>query len=109
MLYFYNKSIQAGDFPECWKIAKIFAIHKGNAKNDPNNYRPISVLPIIAKVFEKIVYDQLYTYMMKNSVLTKFQSGFQSNHSTLTALWQATENWFKNIDDGYMNESFSLI
>lgn len=99
----FNRSLSNGTFPDSWKTAKVFPIYKGNAKNDPNNYRPISVLPILAKVFEKIVFDQLYLYLTENNILTKFQSGFRSNHSTLTALLQATETWFKNIDNGYMN------
>ena len=99
----FNKSLEVGTLPGSWKTAKVFPIHKGSAKNDPNNYRPISVLPIIAKVFEKIVFDQLYFYLTEYNILTKFQSGFRSNHSTLTALLQATESWFKNIDDGFMN------
>lgn len=99
----FNKSLSSGIFPDSWKTAKVFPIYKGNEKNDANNYRPISVLPILAKVFEKLVFDQLYSYLTENNILTKFQSGFRSNHSTLTALLQATENWFKNIDNGYMS------
>ena len=78
-----NRSLSLGIFPDSWKIAKVFPIHKGNAKNDPCNYRPISVLPILAKVFEKIVFNQLYSYLAVNNILTKFQSGFRSGHSTL--------------------------
>ena len=99
----FNKSLSSGIFPDSWKIAKIFPIYKGNIKNDPNNYRPISVLPILAKVFEKLVFDQIYSYLTENGILSKFQSGFRSNHSTLTALLQATEQWFKNIDNSFMN------
>ena len=99
----FNKSLDSGIFPDKWKIAKITPIHKSDAKNDPNNYRPISVLPIVAKVFEKIAFDQLYAYLTENNILTKFQSGFRANHSTLTALLSATESWFNNIDNGYLN------
>ena len=99
----FNKSIKSGIFPDKWKIAKITPIHKANAKNDPNNYRPISVLPIVAKVFEKVVFSQLYTYLTTNNLLTKLQSGFRANHSTLTALLSATENWLNSIDTGHLN------
>ena len=54
--------------------------------NNPCNYRPISVIPTVAKIFEKIVYDQLYNYLNENNLLTSCQSGFRSLHSTLTAL-----------------------
>ena len=103
LCYIFNKSLSSGIFPDNWKIAKVFPIYKGNVKNDPNNYRPISVLPIVVKVFEKLVYDQIYLYLTENYILSKFQSGFRSNHSTLTALLQSTEQWFKNIDNSFLN------
>lgn len=99
----FNKSISCGIFPDSWKNAKVFPVYKGDSKNDPNNYRPISVLPVVAKVFEKLAFDQLYSYFTQNNILSKFQSGFRSGHSTLTALLQATERWFRNIDNGFMN------
>ena len=73
------------------------------AKTDPNNYRPISVIPIVSKIFEKIIYDQLYAYLNNNNLLNNCQSGFRSLHSTLTALIEATNNWSLNIDNGLIN------
>ena len=103
LCHILNRSLTTGIFFDSWKTAKVFPIHKGSAKTDPNNYRPISVLPILTKMFEKIVFDQLYLYLTQNDILTKFQSGFRSNHSTLTALLQATEKWLKNIDNSFLN------
>ena len=68
-----------------------------------NNYRPISVISAIAKVFERIVYNQLSSYLSENNILSKYQSGFRSFHSTVTALLEATDNWAFNIDRGYVN------
>lgn len=99
----FKKSIISCIFPNSWKNAKVFPVYGGNAKNDLNNYRPISVLPVVAKVLEKLVFDQLYSYFTENYILSKFQSGFRSGHSTVTALLQATEKWFKNIDHGFIN------
>ena len=65
-----------------------------------NNYRPISVVPIIAKVFERIVYDQLYAYLTEHDIVCKHQSGFRTLHSTVTALLEATDTWAYNIDKG---------
>ena len=70
---------------------------------DLNNYRPISVLPIVSKLFEKIIYQQLYDYLDKNKLLNTYQSGFQSLHSTMTALLESTNNWSINIDNGLLN------
>ena len=73
-----------------------------------NNYRPISVISAIAKVFERIVYNQLSSYLSENNILSKYQSGFRSFHSTVTALLEATDNWAFNIDRGYVNASVFL-
>ena len=64
-----------------------------------SNYRPISVIPVVAKIFEKIVYDQLYEYLNSYNLLNTCQSGF----STLTALLEATNSWSVNIDNGLVN------
>ena len=71
--------------------------------NNPCNYRPISVIPTEAKIFEKIVYDQLYNYLNENILLTSFQSGFRSLHSTLTALIETTNNCSVKIYDRLLN------
>ena len=76
---------------------------KKGIKSDPNNYRPISVIPIISKVFERIVYNQLFHYLDDNKLLLGCQSGFRSLHSTLTALLEATNAWSVNIDNGLLN------
>ena len=76
---------------------------KKGVKSDLNNYRPISVIPVVWKVFEKIVYDQLYQYLNDNKLLSSCQLGFRSLHSTLTALLEATNSWSVNIDNGFLN------
>ena len=68
-----------------------------------NNYRPISVISAVAKIFQKAIYDQLYEYLNENSLLSNCQSGFRSLHSTLTALIEATNDWSINIDRGNLN------
>ena len=68
-----------------------------------NKHRPISVIPVIAKVFERIVYNQLYAYLTKHNVICKCQSGIRSIHSTVTALLGATDTWAYNIDRGKIN------
>ena len=66
------------------------------------------MLPVVAKVFEKIIFDQLYTYLTVSEILSSFQSGFRSGHSTVTALLQATEKWYRNIDSNYINGVFFI-
>ena len=78
-------------------------IFKKGSKSDLNNYRPISVLPIVSKLLEKIIYQHLYGYLDKNKLLNIYQSGFRSLHSTMTALIETTNNWSINIDNGFLN------
>ena len=99
----FTKSIITGIYPTEWKMARVTPVFKKGEKSDLNNYRPISVIPVVSKVFEKIVYDQLYQYLNDNQFLSSCQSGFRSLHSTLTALLEATNSWSVNIDNGFLN------
>ena len=99
----FNQSLVTGIFPSDWKMAKVSPIFKNGSKSDLNNYRPISVIPTVAKIFEKIIYDQLYQYLNENGLLNSGQSGFRSLHSTLTALLETNDNWCVNIDRGLLN------
>ena len=64
------------------------------------NYRPISILPIISKVFEKEVFQQLYHYLKVSSILSKFRSGFRPLHSTVSVLIQICDDWSDSMDKG---------
>ena len=99
----FSKSILTGIYPNDWKAAKVTPLFKKGLKSDPNNYRPISVIPVVSKVLEKIVYNQLYHYLDDDKLLLGCQSGFRSLHSTLTALLEATDAWSVNIDNGLLN------
>ena len=96
----FNTSISRGNVPSDWKIAKVFPLHKGNSKSNPNNYRAISILNSISKNYERLVSNQLCSYLSDNKLLNKYQSGFRTLHSTATALLDATNQWHFNIDSG---------
>ena len=57
-------------------------------------------VPVVSKAFEKEVFHQIYGYLTENSMLSKFQSEFRPNHSTVTALIQMCDDWLENMDDG---------
>ena len=78
-------------------------IFKNGSKSDLKNYRPIYIVPAVAKSFEKIVYDQLYHCLNENGLLNNCQSGFLSLHNTLTALWKTNDNCYVNIDIGLLD------
>jgi len=101
--FIFNCCLATGIFPDDWKLAKASPIFKQGDRSDTDNYRPISVILAIAKVFERIVYNQLSSYLSQNNILSQYQSGFRSFYSTVTALLEATDNWAFNIDRGYIN------
>ena len=72
-----NKSILSGIFPSQLKCAKVFPIFKGGVKSDPKNYRPISILPTVSKIFEKHVNKHLMNYLNKYKLIHENQSGFR--------------------------------
>ena len=82
----FNQSLIQGIYPDNWKIAKVVPVFKNGARNDLNNYRPISIISAVAKIFGKLVHDQFYYYLTSNDLLSKYQSGFRPNHSTLIPL-----------------------
>ena len=98
-----NCSLTTGIFPDDWKCAKVTLLFKQGSSSDMNNYRPISVISVVAKVFERITYDQVYPYLSEHNIISKSQSGFCSVHSTVTALLEATDSWGFDIDRGNVN------
>ena len=96
-------NLVSGIFPDDWKCARVTPLFKQGEPSDLNNYRPISVISVIAKVFERIIYDQLYNFLTNEDIISNHQSGFRSLHSTVTALLEATDDWAFNIDRGNFN------
>ena len=84
-----NASIMSGIVPPDWKLATVFPLHKSGCETDPNNYRPISILPTVAKLTECVVRVQLMKYLSDHHVLCEQQHGFRPGHSTETAMLDA--------------------
>ena len=82
----FNQSFGSGIFPEKSKLACITPIHKGNLKLALTNYRSISVLPVISKLLEQLMYDHLFNFLNKNKILYDHQFGFQKQRSTSMAI-----------------------
>ena len=86
-----NTSFTTSIFPTALKVANIIPIHKKGGKLKYNNYRPISLLSNISKIYEKMMHICLTSLLNKNKVLSIFQFGFQNKHSTNHALISLTE------------------
>ena len=95
-----NKSLQQGVFPDALKIAKISPIYKSKSKTDVKNYRPISVLPVLSKVFEKVFYSRLYAHFVSRNLLSQNQYGFQAGKNTEHALLKFTGDIIDGFDRG---------
>ena len=99
----FNFSVLTKVFPDDLKIGKVAPVYKSGDKDDLNNYHPISVLPTMARVFEKILYGQVYVYFTSNKLLSNEQCGFRTLHSTALALSKSSSNWWRNMNKEKMN------
>ena len=99
-----NRSITEGVFPDYLKIAKVIPIFKSGEIDNIENYRPISVLPAISKIFEKVIYNRLFTFLEKNQILHENQYGFRPNRSTIDAIIHFSETIQESMD----NNQYSL-
>ena len=86
LVYLFNASLETSQFPDPWKIARVSPIFKDGDKTEKSNYRPISVLPVVSRLFKKLVFNQLYRYLNDNYFINSNQSGFRELHSTVTCL-----------------------
>ena len=95
----YNESILSGEFPEIFKISKVTPIFKSGSVSDLGNYRPIAVISPFSKVLERLVYDQLVSYLEKECLLFNFQIGFRKGYSTEYAILETVEKLKSAVDD----------
>ena len=108
LTYIFNLSLTKGIFRQDLKVAKVTPLFKSGAKDQVENYRPISVLPIVAKIFEKEVHNQFYKYLMDNNLLHSSQHGFRKKRSTQTALIKVVDEWSSNINNGQVTAALFL-
>ena len=98
LAYYFNFFMREGIFPDILKIGKITPVYKKGDKQLFENYRPISTLPIIGKIFEKIIYSRLYNFLTSKNILYDNQFGFRKGHSTTHALNFSAESILEAIE-----------
>jgi len=96
----FNASIETSTVLKDWKSARVTPVYKGKGDtHDKGNYRPISVLPHVAKIFEREIQSQLVLYLAENNFLSVDQSAYRAHHNTQTALCRVIDDWLDCLCD----------
>ena len=90
--------LQEGLFPGTGQKAMLVPIHKSDSKNLIKSYRPISLLPIFSKVFERLIFNSLFNYFIQNKLFNDCQSGFVPGDLCAAQLLSITHEIYKNLD-----------
>ena len=93
-----NSSFRSGKFPDKLKLAEITPVPKNGESQSASDYRPISILPAVSKLFEKAIATQLNSHF--ETIFSKLLCGFRKKHSTQHALIQLLRSWQKSLDNG---------
>ena len=102
----FNKSLQQGSLPSDWKLANVVPVHKKGAKDHVENYRPISLLPTVSKVFERCVLNSIKVHLYQ--VLSPKQHGFCTGRSCVTSLLEALDHIGSLLDSGSQVDTIYL-
>ena len=86
LILLFQNSCKLSYFPDIWKRSNIIPVHKKNDKQLVKNYRPISLLPIFGKIFEKIIFNKIYHFLLEERLLNPNQSGFRPSDSCINQL-----------------------
>lgn len=100
LLLLFNNCVAHGIFPDCFKVSKIIPIFKKGDKQSVENYRPISIIPVVAKIFEKLVKKRLIDYLESYKIINSNQYGFRKNKSTIDALIRIVNDIVDGLEMG---------
>ena len=98
LIILFENSIKSSCYPDIWKRSNIIPVHKKNDKQLVNNYRPISLLPIFGKILEKIIFNNIYNFLLEENLLNSNQSGFRPSDSFINQLFAITHEIFEAFD-----------
>ena len=97
----FQRSFATGLVPSDWKVADIVPIFKKGARDDPANYRPVSLTSVPCKVMESLIKDGLKVFLEKKGTITSYQHGFMQGRSCLTNLLETLESWTQALDEEF--------
>jgi hypothetical protein len=108
VVHLVNLMFETGTFPDEAKIATIIPLHKKGNRSEMSNYRPISILPALSKIFEKAILKRMSLFESQHNLFHNFQFGFRKQRSTASALLSLSNEVLKNLDKGNYNCMISL-
>ena len=94
----FRSILEESVFPDDWKKSNVVPIHKRDSKNLIKHYRPISLLPIFSKIFERLIFNFLFNYFIQNKLFTECQSGFIPGDSCVAQLLSVMHEIYKSFD-----------
>ena len=95
----FQSCISSGNSRDIWKYANVQQVYKEGNRQLKNNYRPVSILPNCGKILEKIIFDEVYSFLNSNNLISKRQSGFRPNDSTIYQLITITSSIYKSFEN----------
>jgi len=100
LTHIYNVSLRSGVFPDELKLAKVKPLYKKGDRYDIQNYRPISIISVIVKLLERLMFNRLIPFLYKNKILTEAQNGFRKGKCIETAIQSFIETIQEALDEG---------
>ena len=97
----FNDCLANGIFPSDWKKGNIVPVHKKNDKQHINNYRPISLLPLCSKIFERLIFNKMFGFFIENDLISQHQSGFKPGDSCINQLLSITHEICQSFNEGF--------
>ena len=98
LVILFQNSAKLSYYSDIWRRSNIIPVHKKNDKQIVKNYRPISALPIFGKIFEKIIFNKVYHFLLEERLLNPNQSGFRQSDSCINQLLAVTYEIFEAFD-----------
>ena len=95
----FQSSLESGKFPNEWKKANLVPVHKKDDKQILKNYRPIPLLLIARKIFERLLYGRMFEFFVENNLIFKYQPGFRPGDSCINQLLSITHEIYQSFDD----------
>ena len=104
----FHKCMKEGKVPDVWKKAEVKPIFKKGKRSSPGNYRPVSLTPVICKIFEGFIRDALYKHLINNKLLSNHQFGFCPGRSCTSQLLVTLQQWFQFLDENIAMDAFYM-